>query len=114
MAIQDTVSSLAGTFAFRDEQAVSRYLDKHRFLIPLLWEVDAKIRQYFDVHSPVILEVVKDFESGSDEDDELFAMVPTTLPPESAIELLWRLDEDWWLGASGRGRHRMNIGIEYI
>ena len=114
MAIQDTVSSLARTFTFGDEQAVSHYLDRHPFLVPLLWEVDVKARQYIDVVSPLILEVVKDFESGSEEGDELFAMIPTTLPPESALQRLWRLDEEWWLEASRRGPHRMCINIKYV
>ena len=93
---------------------VSHYLDKHCFLVPLLREVDVKIRQYFDVDSPLTMEVVQDFESGSEEGDELFAMIPTTLPPEEALQRLWQLDEEWWLEASHRGRHRMNIGIEYV
>ena len=114
MAIQDTVSSLARTFAFGDEQAVSHYLDKHPFLVPLLWEVDIKIRQYFDVDSPLILEVVKDFESGWEEGDELFAMIPTTLPPAEARQRLRRFDENWWLEASRRGQHRMSINIRYV
>jgi hypothetical protein len=114
MAIQDTVSSLARTFTFGDEQAVSHYLDRHPFLVPLLWEVDVKARQYIDVVSRLILEVVKDFESGSEEGDELFAMIPTTLSPEEALQRLWHLDEDWWLEASGRGRHRMCVNIKYV
>lgn len=114
MAIQDSVSSLARTFVFRDEEAVCRHLDKYPFLVPLLWEVDCKVRQCFDVDSPLILEVVKDFESGSEEDDELFAMIPTTLPPEEALQRRTHLFEEWWADASRRGRHMMNIGFEYI
>ena len=114
MAIQDTVSSLARTFTFGDEQAVSHYLDRHPFLVPLLWEVDVKIRQYFDVDSPLILEVVKDYEAGSEEYDELFAMIPTTLSPKEARERLRRMDENWWLEASRRGQHRMSINIRYV
>ena len=113
MAIQDTVSSLARTFIFRDKKAVSHYLDKYPFLVHLLWEVDVKVRQYFDVDSPLILEVVRDFESGSEDGDELFAMIPTTLPPEEARTRLRRLDENWWLEASRRGQHRMSVNIRY-
>ena len=113
MAIQDSLSSLARTFVFRDEAAVCRYLDMYPFLVPLLWEVDGKVRQCFDVASPLILEVVKDLESGSEEDDELFAMIPTTLPPMDARRKLRHLDENWWLEASRRGQHRMSINIRY-
>ena len=113
MAIQDSLRSLARTFVLRDEEAVCRYLDIYPFLVPLLWEVDGKVRQYFDVDSPLILEMVKDFESGSEEGDELFAMIPTTLPPEEALQQRWHLYEEWWAEASRRGRYKMNIGIEY-
>ena len=93
---------------------VSYYLEMHPFLVPLLRDLEVKIRQYFEVDSLLVLEVVNDFESGSEEGDELFAMIPTTLSPEEALQRLWHLDEEWWLEASHRGRHRMNIGIEYI
>jgi hypothetical protein len=114
MAIQDSLRSLARTFVLRGEEAVCRYLDIYPFLVPLLWEVDGKVRQYFDVDSPLILEVVKDFESGSEEGDELFAMIPTTLPPAEARQRLRRFDENWWLEASRRGQHRMSINIRYV
>ena len=93
---------------------VSYYLEMHPFLVPLLRDLEVKIRQYFEVDSLLVLEVVNDFESGSEEGDELFAMIPTTLPPESALQRLWRLDEEWWLEASRRGPHRMCINIKYV
>ena len=93
---------------------VSYYLEMHPFLVPLLRDLEVKIRQYFEVDSLLVLEVVNDFESGSEEGDKLFAMIPTTLSPEEALQRLWHLDEERWLEGSHRGRHQMNIGIEYI
>ena len=114
MTIQETVSSLAKSYSFRDQKTVSHYLDMYPYLVPLLWEIDVKIRQYFDVDSPLILEVVKDYEAGSEEYDELFAMIPTTLSPKEARKRLRRMDEDWWLEASRQGQHRMSINIRYV
>ena len=57
---------LFNSFRFRDQSLVSHYLDRHPFLVPLLSEVDVRVRQYFDVNSPLILEVVREFESGSE------------------------------------------------
>jgi len=44
MTIQDTVISLAESYFFRYQEAVSRYLDKFPFLVQLLWEVSVKVR----------------------------------------------------------------------
>lgn len=103
---------LAYLYRLRDWPAVSAYLQQNPFLAGLLLEAHARIQEHFGAGTQIALEVFADPEE--DGEQELFALVLTTLPPRDALSCLDRLDQDWWLEASRTAQCRMNIDVEYV
>lgn len=105
------VSWVKQFYAFRRSQEVSRFLQAHPFLVPLLLEAYGEIDQYFGPSPDVVLEVITDPESENDR--ELFALVQTELSPDDALHRLDRFDQEWWLDASPQACCLLNIDVEY-
>lgn len=104
------ISALQEGFEFRSRDAVIRFLWQNPFLIALLLESHEKIRAEFGDPVQLILQVVRDPES--DQDDELFLTIKTTLSPQQASESLERLDKNWWVDASSAAQCKLNIDYE--
>ena len=103
-------SPIDDRFELKDRDAVTEYLEQNGFLISLLMEAFEKIRLYFGSNTRLILKLVK--ESDSDQDEELFILIKTTLSAVEASRCLERLDEEWWLGASRSAQCKLNIDFE--
>ncbi len=108
----ETINSLTKIYDFRNNTEVSLFIESNPFLVQLLRQAHAKIRQTFGDSKPIVLEVIKDYDS--EDGDELFALVQTNLPPQEARSKLKRLDREWWSEASRQAKCQMNIDIEYV
>ena len=108
--IPQSIDELTSLYAFREPDEVVRFLNAYPHVIPLLNEAWPHIVRHFGPETPVILEVVPDRESEREDDDELFALIETELPPEEAGPLLARFDE-WWLANLRRAKHRLEFTL---
>lgn len=104
--------SLEQLYTFRRRVEVSRFLERHPFLVPVLWEAYSKFRNYFGSYPQVFLEVVTDPEAP--DDYELFALICTSLTPDETLDRLDRFDRDWWLDASHAAQGKLCVDVEFL
>ncbi len=109
--IESLINCLDKLYQFRDHNQVETFLRNHIYLVNLLLEALAKVKNCFGQDSQIALEVVRDPEDG---DCKLFAFVLTALPVEEALALRDQLDDEWWLEASERGQGQLIIDVEFI
>ena len=103
---------LADLYTVRDPSRVQGFLESHPSLAGLLLETYPHIRGVFGRESALVLEVISDPESPSD--DRLFVLIGTSSPAEEALNRLARLDETWWLRAMGRAESALSIDVEFL
>jgi hypothetical protein len=89
---------------------VDAYVDRHRFLRPLLLEAPARIAESFGPHDGLALEAPIDPEDSS---RHLYLRIRTAAPFESVQRARDRLDDEWWIGAMREARGRMTVDVEY-
>jgi len=106
------VQILQEFYQFRDHTLVTSFLHVNSFLGDLLFEAYGKAQEYFGSNTPLALEVFTDPENQAHV--ELFVLILTNLSPTDASSLLARLDQEWWLEASGSARNRLNIDVEFM
>jgi len=106
------VSGLRRRYAFRDDAAVTDFLEKRPVLIQILFKAHKEIRDIFGTGPGLALRVVTDPEAL--EEQELFLFVQTKLHPRAARPLLDELGRKWWLGAMLDAKGEMNISLEYV
>jgi hypothetical protein len=98
------------TYTLREPREVLSFLEKNKFLMPLLIEARFKIRNHFP-NSRIFLEVDTDPEDINDQ--QLVAFIATNLPPHEALRELKQFDEDWWLDALDRANGKLCINAEF-
>ena len=99
-------------YTFRRRAEVSRFLEKHPFLIPLLLEAYSKIEGCFGLYPQVCLEVVNDPEVQGLV--ELFGYIVTRLSPEEAGKRIQRFDRDWFLNQLPHVQGLLNFDVEFL
>lgn len=104
-----SLEGLDPRYEIHDRAAVVAYLDRHPFLLPLLNDASTQIPRYFEPNDLPELQVVQDRESLA---RQLYLIVRTSLPPETAFDRLDRFDEAWWLDASDAAQGALTIDIE--
>jgi hypothetical protein len=77
-----------------------------------LVEAHERIRKYFGSEAQPVLDLVKGFEG--DDDVRLFVFIPTTLPPDEALDTLDELYEQWWLVRLSAVQPKSSIDVEYV
>jgi hypothetical protein len=92
-----------------DLARVESYLRSERIPREFLDELRLQLRSYFPNELRARLEIVDDPEDGS---SELFALVELDGPAPDAYALIDTFDHEWWLAASQRVRHRINVDVE--
>jgi hypothetical protein len=107
---EQLINQLSELYSYRNPIMVKQFLRRNPFLIGLLLKGYAEIQQYFGRDTQVILEVFTDPEAESDQ--ELFALVQTTLSPEEALDNLDNLYQGWWLEALPTAQCKMTIDVE--
>jgi hypothetical protein len=103
---------LSELYVFRDYRAVCSYFEKQRNLLPVLIEAHCRISATFGKSVAPVLSIVR--EPTAPESVELFALIPTTLPIETALQYLAKFDEEWWLDAAEHQQARLNFDIEFV
>jgi len=99
-------------YDLRRSQEIHRFLQIHSYLVPLLLEIYEKLTVYFEpLFARPILEVITDPESENDQD--LFVLVPTQDSPAEALARLDQLNREWWLDVLHWARGKVTIDIEY-
>ncbi len=108
----EKLSQLKSIYRLRDEADTPGFLRTYPVLIDLLLEAPIHLERCFGPNPQVVLEVVTDPES--DDSEELFANIRTSLPVEEALERLNQLDDMWFLAQLGRTGGRFNFNLEFI
>ncbi len=104
------IETLEQLYSFRERTEVLAFLDKYPFLVPVLLEAPAKIRQYFP-DSQLFLEVVPDAEIA---DWVLLVLsILMNLDPNDAVDKLHQLDWNWGLHNSYEVRSKFLTTLEY-
>ncbi len=86
-----------------------KYTTEHPGIVSVLAEAPAAIRGVFGQDARPFLDVVNDPE----EDWEmLFVTIPTAEPPDVALDLLERLDAEWFADAARRCAFTMMVTVE--
>lgn len=104
------IESLEKLYSFKEPQAVYDFLESNPFLVPLLQEAHGEIRKHFP-NSRLFLQYITDPEIYNPQ-LAVFLTRPENLDAEERIDLLERLDDDWWLDAEPRSQRKMIICFE--
>ncbi len=97
--------------AFFEPREVHRFLLKHPFLIHIVSNSITYVREIFGEDTPIELEVVKDPE-GMDE-EMLFAYISVTGSPSEAMELMDKLDDEFYLAQSPQVQELFNFNVRF-
>ena len=98
-------------YIVNDGNAVSHFLADRSYLIPILIELPARIRQYFD-SAQLSLEVFVDPEVA--DYVKLLALINTELDPEQALDTMEKFDKQWWLKNKPRTQGELIIDVEFV
>jgi len=91
----EEMALLKRIYHFTNPAEAERFLLEHDELIPYLLEADKHIKRVFGEN---IVDVCLEHASDPEEDYEgLFVIVKTNLSPEESLDLLDKLDDDWFL-----------------
>jgi len=103
------IESLEKLYSFKEPQAVYNFLEENPFLVPLLQEAHGEIRKHFP-NSRLFLKYVTDPEIYNPQ-LAIYITRPENLDVEERIDLLERIDDDWWLDAEPRSQGKMFINF---
>jgi hypothetical protein len=85
---------------------IEGFLEKHKYLFPILVEAKEKILPIFGENVRLCLELHRDPEEGW---DELFIIIKSEYSTEEAIRLENRLAEEWFLDRMKDTKGKLNI-----
>ena len=111
-AFESEIRSLEQFYTFRRGVEVSRFVERHPFLVPVLLKAYSNIENYFGLYPQVFLEVVNDPEVQGLV--ELFGYIVTKLTPEEAGKRLRRFDQDWLLNQLPQIKGLLNFDVEFL
>jgi len=86
---------LGTRYVFRDRDRVLAYLAAHPQLVDILREADPEIAKRFGERTTVSLDVEDDPEIA--DEPMLFGFIRTSDSSKDALDLLQRLDSEWWI-----------------
>jgi hypothetical protein len=90
----NSVQQLKNLYTFINPFEVENFLSQHDYLYPVLFEAEDKILEIFGKKAKAInLRYNKDPEGDF---DEIVVVVETGLPPDDALDLVDRFDEEWY------------------
>ena len=103
------INKLQQIYYFKETEAVLQFLNKYSFIVPILLTAPEKIYEYFP-DDLLGLEVYID-PGATDNDEELFIIIFTTIECHEAVEKLWELDEYWSLHICREAQHKLEIHL---
>jgi len=97
-------------YSFRNRSEILQFLKNNVFLIPLLYEINSQIKEYFPL-AKNILEVIND----PDTKDNVYLVIfiHTDITAREAFNRLKLFDESWWLRASIKANKKLFINVEF-
>jgi hypothetical protein len=101
---------IESVYQVRDED-VWAFLDAHSFLVPLLLEAPAHIKNYFP-ESELFLEMFVDPETVGVR--SLLIVIAARLEVDAALKKLNELDHYWWLAYSDEAQGKLELYLEMM
>ncbi len=105
------ISKLEKVIEFNSSLEVRSFLRKNPFLVNIIEEAIEKIKHVFQ-EEKLKLAVENDPEISTDS-RVLFLRIFTKKSPKETIELLGKLNEEWWLEAKTKTNQKLIIEEEY-
>lgn len=102
------LDALERRFVLVDRDVVRGFLTHRPFLVPLLFEAQQEVQQFFP-GATLHLAVATDPEDESDRHLQL--VIHSALSPECAVAQLQALDSAWWIDTIDRARHALSLSI---
>ncbi len=105
------IANLEKLIEFYSLPEIRSFLLKNSFLLDVLEEAVKKIKQIF-LDEKLKLAIEKDPEINSDS-GVLYLRISTKKSPKEALELLDKLNDEWWLEVKPRTKQKLIIEEEY-
>jgi hypothetical protein len=103
---------LQGFYTILDAADVLHFVRTYPAAVDILAEARPYLERLFGPTPQVILEVTSD--PVSEDSEELFGYIQTSLPVEEALDRLHRLDQEWFLALISRVRGRLNFNLDFV
>ncbi|CAN5263803.1 hypothetical protein BH20ACI1_BH20ACI1_22290 [soil metagenome] len=108
----ERINFLAREYEIRNPSKVAEFLSENLFLLDLLKEIPAQIREVFGDGQKLILEFFWNPEDPTWH--QVHVLVPTKLSVDEAFSIMKKFDDAWWLENFGRADMKLQILREYI
>ena len=106
----EQISVLAREYEIRNPAKVAEFLSENLFLLDLLKEIPAQIRDYFGDEQNLKLEFFFDPEDPNYH--RLSIGIPTKTKAKKSSSLLQKFDENWWFANERKSRSKILIDLE--
>jgi len=106
------INLLESLYIFKNPEEIKKFLLVYDYLIDYLFEAYHQIRGIFEEN---LIEICLEYDRDSEEDFEgLFVTIKTNLSPEPSLNLLEKLDEEWWLKVDFKIRSVITIMVRPV
>lgn len=106
----EQINVLAREYEIRNPSKVAEFLGANLFLLDLLKEIPAQIREVFGDEQNLRLEFFLDPEDANYH--RLFIGIPTKTKIKKSSSLLQKFDENWWFENERKSRSKILIDLE--
>lgn len=107
----EQINVLACEYEIRNPSKVAEFLSENLFLLDLLKEIPAHIRDYFGDEQNLKLEFFLDPEDPNYH--RLSIGIPTKTKAKKSSALLKKFDENWWFANERKSRSKILIDLEF-
>lgn len=108
----EQINVLAREYEIRNPSKVAEFLSENLFLLDLLKEIPAQIRQFFGENQSLVLEF---FWNPEDPNwHQVHVLLPTKLSVKEISTLMDTFDNNWWLKNFARANMKLQIVEEYV
>ena len=108
----EQINVLAREYEIRNPSKVAEFLGENLFLLDLLKEIPAQIRQVFGKKQNLNLEFFLDPEDPNYH--RLSVGIPTKAEVKKSSSLLQKFDESWWFVNERKSRSKILIDLEFV
>ncbi len=108
----EQINVLAREYEIRNPSEVAEFLSENKYLIDLLEEIPAQIREVFGDEQNLTLEFFLDPEDSTWH--RLFVRIPTKFVPKESNNLLDKFKENWWFDNESRSNSKISVNLRFI
>ena len=105
------INLLKKDYLFKEAKEIETYLWNNKFLLDILLEAHLQITNIFGRSSELYLELHRDYE---EDFEELFIIIKAPFEPAQMLNLLDRLDDDWFLDITDKTQGKLNVTVESL